>query len=193
MPSPSWWAGAFEIVDKFGTDTAVDARRRRALVNLCLAVLSSESSAALAFVLVHLVEATVSSNRIARIVQTLINIDLTLSAQVTGSAEALEALGTVGASTAVLARSSRSSRSSQSRSSADSAVVDSVLTVLSGPSGSALTFVIGFQVVARPSIEARLCGALVYLDTAISSSPTRFANALSLEEAIDASAMRSAR
>jgi hypothetical protein len=68
-------------------------------------MLSSESSAALAFVFVHLIKTTISSNRIARVVQTFVNVDFALSAQVTGSAQAMETFSSVGASTSVLARS----------------------------------------------------------------------------------------
>lgn len=186
----TWGTSAFEIVAEFGADGAVSARRRCTLVDFGFAMFARVSGAALAFVSVHLIETTVRSDGIARIVETLVDINLALGTQESWSAETLETLNTVRASTAVLARTSRTS---QSRSSTNSAVVDNQLAILSSPSSGALALVISFQILTRSSVEARISGAFFYLCAAIGAGPTRLTDALSFEETIDASAVCSAR
>lgn len=81
LASPACWASTLEIVDKFSADSAIETRRDgRAFVDFVLAQSSSESWATLAVILVDLIQASVGSNRIARVVQALVDVNFALDA-----------------------------------------------------------------------------------------------------------------
>jgi hypothetical protein len=127
-------------------------------------------------IFVDLVQAAISADRIARVVQALVDVDFTLDAKETGPTLALEAFERIRASAAVLAR-------------LDSAVVDIVLAVFPSETQWAKALVIAFNILALTSVETRVGRAFIHLGSAVGTGPARLADAQGVKVAIDALAV----
>ena len=171
--SPSFAAHAFEPTNLIPARGAVQARIRRAVVDVDLTRDASVTLATVADERVIQIDATVSADRAARITETVVQRSLALESHKAGSALAGEPFQLIHAGSSVLAGLRR-------------AIVDRMLTLLACVPWFTGTSVPVYLVDALAVVLARFASALVNVRLAGSSSPSRMTDALVAEQIVHA-------
>lgn len=176
VSSPSIWADALVAADLVPASGAVQARIGGAVVDIDLASCTGVAFPAVAEEFVVKIDTSIGADRAARIAKALVDLSFALETNEAGSALAEESFELIDASCPVLARFR-------------CAVVDGVLTLLTGISGLAGARVTSHLIQALTVVPARLLRAFVYIDLAGRTAPAWIADALVIEEIVDAYAI----